>query len=55
MNAGADKARSLELLVSNTKMVLISTHDPFLALSGDQCLVIKRVRFSKQKPLEKNI
>ncbi len=40
-NAGVDKIRSLELLVSNNKIVLISTHDPLLALSADQRLVIK--------------
>jgi ABC-type lipoprotein export system ATPase subunit len=40
-NAGVDKVRSLELLVSNNKIVLISTHDPLLALSADQRLVIK--------------
>lgn len=40
-NAGVDKVKSLELLVSNNKIVLISTHDPLLALSADQRIVIR--------------
>ncbi len=47
-NAGVDKIRSLELLVSNNKIVLISTHDPLLALSADQRLVIKNGGISKR-------
>lgn len=46
-NAGVDKIRSLELLVSNQKIVLISTHDPLLALSADQRLVIRNGGISK--------
>lgn len=46
-NAGVDKVKSLELLVSNNKIVLISTHDPLLALSADQRLVIKNGGISK--------
>lgn len=46
-NAGVDKVRSLELLVSNNKIVLISTHDPLLALSADQRLVIRNGGISK--------
>lgn len=46
-NAGVDKVRSLELLVSNNKIVLISTHDPLLALSADQRLVIQNGGISK--------
>ncbi|WMW22936.1 ATP-binding cassette domain-containing protein [Methanolobus mangrovi] len=46
-NAGVDKIKSLELLVSNNKIVLISTHDPLLALSADQRLVIKNGGISK--------
>lgn len=46
-NAGVDKVRSLELLVSNNKTVLISTHDPLLALSADQRLVIQNGGISK--------
>lgn len=40
-NAGVDRLRALELLVSQDKMVLMATHDPLLALSGDRRLVIK--------------
>jgi ABC-type lipoprotein export system ATPase subunit len=46
-NAGVDKVRSLELMVSNNKIVLISTHDPLLALSADQRLVIQNGGISK--------
>jgi len=46
-NAGVNKIRSLELLVSNNKIVLISTHDPLLALSADQRLVIRNGGISK--------
>jgi len=46
-NAGVDKVRSLELLVSSNKIVLISTHDPLLALSADQRLVIQNGGISK--------
>ncbi|WP_321417012.1 ATP-binding cassette domain-containing protein [uncultured Methanomethylovorans sp.] len=46
-NAGVDKVKSLELLVNNDKIVLISTHDPLLALSADQRLVIKNGGISK--------
>ena len=47
-NAGVDKIRSLDLLVSNNKIVLISTHDPLLALSADQRLIIKNGGISKR-------
>ena len=40
-NAGVDRQRALELLVSGDKIVLISTHDPLLALRGDRRLVIR--------------
>lgn len=40
-NAGVDKASALELLVSRNKIVLISTHDPVLALSAHQRIVIR--------------
>jgi ABC-type lipoprotein export system ATPase subunit len=46
-NAGVDKVRSLELLVDNNKIVLISTHDPLLALSADQRLIIQNGGISK--------
>jgi ABC-type lipoprotein export system ATPase subunit len=56
-NAGVDKVRSLELLVSNNKIVLISTHDPLLALSADQRLIIQNggiLKLLKTSPDEKN-
>ncbi len=40
-NAGVDRLRALELLVKKEKMVLMATHDPLLALSGDRRLVIR--------------
>lgn len=40
-NAGVDRKRALELLVSEDKIVLISTHDPLLALRGGRRLVIR--------------
>ena len=40
-NAGVDRQRALELLVTGEKIVFISTHDPLLALRGDRRLVIR--------------
>ncbi len=40
-NAGVDRRRALKLLVQQEKIVLMATHDPLLALSGDRRLVIK--------------
>lgn len=40
-NAGVDRKRALELLVAEDKIVLISTHDPLLALRGGRRLVIR--------------
>lgn len=40
-NAGVDKIKALELFVDNDKIVLIATHDPLLALSTDQRIVIR--------------
>lgn len=40
-NAGVDRGRALALLVSGDKIVLISTHDPLLALRGGRRLVIR--------------
>ena len=39
-NAGVDRRRCLELLLSEEKIVLMATHDPLLALLGDYRLVI---------------
>jgi len=40
-NAGVDRKRALDLLVAKDKIVLISTHDPLLALRGGRRLVIR--------------
>lgn len=40
-NAGVDRTRALELFIDQGKIVLLSTHDPLLALSGAKRLVIR--------------
>ena len=40
-NAGIDRKRALNLLVSEEKIVLMATHDPSLALMADKRIVIK--------------
>ena len=40
-NAGIDRRRALRLLVSREKIVIISTHDPILALMGDRRAVVR--------------
>ncbi|KXL51768.1 vitamin B12 import ATP-binding protein BtuD [Anaerotignum neopropionicum] len=40
-NAGINRKKALELLVDQNKIVLIATHDPLLALTGDKRIVIK--------------
>lgn len=40
-NAGIDRRKALDLLVREEKIVLMSTHDPILALMGDKRIVIK--------------
>ena len=40
-NAGIDRKQAINLLTENEKIVLISTHDPLLALSADKRIVIK--------------
>lgn len=40
-NAGVDRTRALEFFVDQGKIVLLSTHDPLLALSGVRRLVIR--------------
>ncbi|MGL4854375.1 MAG: ATP-binding cassette domain-containing protein [Lentisphaeria bacterium] len=40
-NAGVDRQKALELLISNEKIVLIATHDPILALLAKKRIVIK--------------
>lgn len=40
-NAGIDRKKALELLVSEDKIVLMATHDPILALMANRRIVIK--------------
>lgn len=40
-NAGIDRKQAISLLTENEKIVLISTHDPLLALSADKRIVIQ--------------
>ncbi len=40
-NAGIDRKKALELLVSKEKIVLMATHDPILALMADKRIVIR--------------
>ena len=40
-NAGIDRREALALLVEKEKIVLMSTHDPILALLGQRRLVIR--------------
>lgn len=40
-NAGIDRKKALEILVSQDKIVLMATHDPLLALMADRRIVIK--------------
>jgi ABC-type lipoprotein export system ATPase subunit len=40
-NAGIDRRQALNLLIGEEKIVLIATHDPFLALMGDKRIVTK--------------
>lgn len=40
-NAGIDRRKALDLLVSEDKIVLMATHDPLLALMADQRIIIK--------------
>ncbi|BCJ95995.1 ABC transporter ATP-binding protein [Anaerocolumna cellulosilytica] len=40
-NAGIDRKKALELLVSEDKIVLMATHDPLLALMANKRIIIK--------------
>ncbi|MDO4284275.1 MAG: ATP-binding cassette domain-containing protein [Eubacteriales bacterium] len=40
-NAGIDRQKALQLLVSEEKIVLMATHDPLLALLADRRIVIR--------------
>ncbi|RKD28483.1 ATP-binding cassette domain-containing protein [Lacrimispora algidixylanolytica] len=46
-NAGIDRKKALELLVSSDKIVLMATHDPLLALIADKRIIIKNGGISK--------
>lgn len=55
-NAGIDRKKALDLLVKKEKIVLISTHDPILALMGSIRLVLKNGGINKiihTTPLER--
>ncbi|MDD4753960.1 MAG: ATP-binding cassette domain-containing protein [Desulfitobacteriaceae bacterium] len=52
-NAGIDRKKAIELLVKKEKIVLISTHDPVLALVGDKRIVIKNGGINKVINLSK--
>jgi len=40
-NAGVDRRRAVKILADRSKIVLISTHDPLLALEADKRIIIK--------------
>lgn len=40
-NAGVDRQKALKLLIQEQKIVLMSTHDPILALMGDKRIIIE--------------
>jgi len=46
-NAGINRKKALELLVKQDKIVIMSTHDPILALLADKRLVIKNGKVNK--------
>ncbi|WP_101772462.1 ATP-binding cassette domain-containing protein [Peptostreptococcus faecalis] len=46
-NAGIDRKKALDLLVSSDKIVLMATHDPTLALLADRRIVIENGGISK--------
>jgi len=46
-NAGIDRKKALELLVSSDKIVLMATHDPTLALIADKRIIIKNGGIAK--------
>ncbi len=39
-NAGIDRKRALDLLIASDKIVLMSTHDPILALLGEKRIIV---------------
>ena len=46
-NAGIDRRKALDLLVSQDKIVLMATHDPLLALMADRRIVIRNGGIAK--------
>ena len=55
-NAGVDRVEAISLLAKREKIVLISTHDPLLALGADKRIIIKNGGISKiieTSPVEK--
>jgi len=46
-NAGVNRKKALELLVSNDKIILISTHDPVMALLGQRRICISNGAVSR--------
>src|SRR5699024_3061000 len=46
-NAGINRRKALDLLVSSDKIVLMATHDPTLALIADRRIIIKNGGISK--------
>lgn len=46
-NAGIDRKKALDLLVSQDKIVLMATHDPYLALIADKRIVINNGAIAK--------
>ena len=46
-NAGIDRKKALDLLVSSDKIVLMATHDPTLALIANKRIIIKNGGISK--------
>ncbi|MGM9530303.1 ATP-binding cassette domain-containing protein [Intestinibacter sp.] len=49
-NAGIDRKEAIKLLSKKEKIILISTHDPILALNADKRIVIKNGGISKVIP-----
>ena len=45
-NAGINRRQALDLLVSKDKIVLVSTHDPLLALLGHRRVIVRHGRIA---------
>jgi ABC-type nitrate/sulfonate/bicarbonate transport system ATPase subunit len=46
-NAGIDRKQALEILADNEKIVLISTHDPLLALTAGKRIIMQNGGISR--------